>query len=285
MEVARRFLLCLQQISSLLGRLSPVISAQQEGDWVQLVLNPCCMRGPSAAAVAAATQGFVDAQLGVGPATRMHGTGHTVPECFYHGTSPEALMAILLDGRLASGTEVGRPRCRPDGVYAYSADTVSEASQYVDAGVQLRFRATCTILSYADTQRLREGFGRVPEGGVCRMRRSAARRHGAEGVEWIFHPDSCELFWARVGIDKLASLTQAASNKLDEVLATPRPSTGSSGTAGAASSSSGGPAPRMTAPPVDVDVRRLPPRRKAPPPPPTLGFRPAAPDMFKVRVS
>jgi len=291
MEAARRFLTCLQRVCALLGRLSPVISVQQEGEWVELVLNPRCMQGPSAAAVAAAAQGFVDVQLGAGPATRMHSTGHAVPECFYHGTSPEALLAILLDGRIASGTEVGLPRCRPDGVYAYSTDAVSEASQYVDAGAQLRFRATCAVLSYADTLSLREQPGLVPEGGACRMKRSAARRHGAGGVEWIFHPASCELFWARVRADKLDRLAQAASNRLDDLTSRPQPSAGSSGAAGAASSSSGGPAPRRKAPPPPppadvrpaVDVRPPLPRRKAPPPPPPADVRPPAPAMPEAR--
>jgi len=201
---------CLQLSCQQLGRDNPVLSVMDdEPGWVQLVLNPGCMLKPSATAEATAAQGFVDVQMRFGgPPTRMWGTTeHERPLCFYHGTSPESLLAILFRGRIAAGSSVGKERCSPDGVYGYANRDVSTASSYVQAGVQLTFRpAYGTLLTAKQTSTLQW----VPQGCAARMKRGAYNRHQAAGAEWVFHEDSCEVLECRVQVCALGLLATAA---------------------------------------------------------------------------
>ena len=107
-----------------------------------------------------------------------------LPDTFYHGTSVEGLQGILFRGRFATAAELGRRQHRPDGVYAYASVRVSDQSTYVEQGCQVAFKA----VAYGTSLNASRAAASVPEGVAMVMARSAHRRHGCEGFEWVLHP-------------------------------------------------------------------------------------------------
>ena len=121
-----------------------------------------------------------------------------LPDTFYHGTSVEGLQGILFRGRFATSAELGRRQHRPDGVYAYTSFQVSDQSMYVEQGCQVAFKA----VAYGTSLNASRAAASVPEGVAMVMARSAHRRHGCEGFEWVLHPRSCELVHVRVSLSQ-----------------------------------------------------------------------------------
>lgn len=119
-----------------------------------------------------------------------------MPSRFFHGTSIENLEKILILGRFASSQELGRKPHTPDGVYAYPNVGVSNVSHYVDKGCQIQFTATAFATSLKSSRQATT----CPEGVAMVMQRSAHKKHGAEGLEWIVHHRSCQILLVRISL-------------------------------------------------------------------------------------
>jgi len=105
------------------------------------------------------------------------------PEWFHHGTDCKTALAVLQEG-LKSSSQLNLPPHRPDGVYSYSDVNLSSNSMY-NAGAIIHFNGIGVVLPV--TAKL----DKVPLGGICRCSRSASKKLGAIGQEWIHHPDGC----------------------------------------------------------------------------------------------
>ena len=211
----------------------------------------------------------------------MYASGAEVPTEFYHGTNPEALLGIWLEGKLLTASELGLPVHQPSCVYAYSGRDVSTKSMYVDAGCQLCFQATVFALSYNDSKRVKV----VPEGAACRIQRSAYARHGSVGAEWIFHPGSCQLNTARIRTDKFDRLEETVKTKAKE-MSQELQSSASSLTVVETSSSSRGPARSGTAtsPPANDSESAFPRRTIQGAPPSYTSLSQASPNKKQRRM-
>jgi hypothetical protein len=163
---AGHFLRSLDSLCDLLNRLSPVTDITEKEGWYVLTLRPGSMQAPTARSLDVAAARSVDIQLLSGPCTMCEEM--QVPGALYHGTSPQSLLLILLEGRFACAGNLGMHRHTPDGLYSYLCPTVSAKSWYVEQGCQIKFKAACFAIS-RNNSRLVEV---VPEGVACRMYRS-----------------------------------------------------------------------------------------------------------------
>lgn len=106
-----------------------------------------------------------------------------LPEWFHHGTDCDAAINILFEGFKTAGEIDGRGH-HPDGVYSYSDAELSHGSMY-NQGAIIHFSALGIVLP------LTVNPDSVPVGGICRHKRSASKRVGAIGQEYIHHPRGC----------------------------------------------------------------------------------------------
>lgn len=128
----------------------------------------------------------------------------TLPDWFYHGTDVPSGMNILVHGLLPSSAVGQRPH-HPDGVYSYSSLDISEQSMYNNG-------CLCTFKSYGVCLPLSANtrFSTVPLGCVMRWKRSASKRFGAAGQEWVHHPQSIQLHRIQFQVDLLQSFFKQA---------------------------------------------------------------------------
>lgn len=195
------------------------MSIGEDGTWITLGIAPACMLAPTARSVAVATRGSIDLELLSGPCT-MENVGLRLPIAFWHFTSPETLLHILLEGQFASAGNLGSKTHRPDGLYAFSNRDVSGESRYARHGCQLKFEATCFAISAANSRKLNV----VPEGVACRLHREDYKEWGAPGAEWVFNPRSCQIIACRVRttvVDRLMKAVTAALGDLGSGLLQP----------------------------------------------------------------
>jgi len=211
---ATHFLRALQGLCTLLNRPSPVIGIEDEGQWTRLNLRPGAMQAPTARSFKVAAAGTVDMRSSIGQCS-MSKVWMDQPSTFYHGTSPETLLLILLEGQLASAGNLGIEAHTPDGVYSYSCKEASAASCYVQQGCQIEFTAAYFPLSRTDSDRVKV----VPEGVACRKYRSAYQTFGSRGIEWVFNPRSCGIKGVRVLTEKTPCLMQALATSMADLAA------------------------------------------------------------------
>jgi len=209
---AGHFLCALQELCTLLNRPSPVMSIGEEATWITLGIAPACMLAPTARSVAVAARGSIDIQLLSGHCT-MENVGLTLPVAFWHCTSPETLLHMLLEGRFASAGNLGSKAHKPDGLYAFSNRDVSSESKYARQGCQLKFKATCFAISAVNSRKLNV----VPEGVACRLHRQDHKQWGAPGAEWVFNPRSCHIIACRVRTTVFDRLMQAVTAALGDL--------------------------------------------------------------------
>lgn len=126
------------------------------------------------------------------------------PEWFHHGTDCEAALSILRDG-FKTASELGLDFHWPNGIYSYCDQELSERSMY-SQGARVHFQALGIVLP------LTAKVHTVPLGGICRAKRSASRRLGADGQEYIHHPLGClilrmqlNLVNLQLAIDKISA--------------------------------------------------------------------------------
>ena len=180
--------------------------------WIVLDLAPACMQAPTAKSISVAARGCIDIQLLSGPCT-MEGVALTLPLAFWHCTSPEALLTVLLEGRFASAGSLGSKPHKPDGLYAFSSRVVSDESKYARHGCQIKFHAACFAISHANSKKLNV----VPEGVACRLQRYDYTQWGSLGAEWVFNPRSCHIVACRVHTGKSDALMQAVTATLRDL--------------------------------------------------------------------
>ena len=211
---ARTTLRTLQDLCQLLNRPSPVTGFDDEGQWTFVRLRRHSMQAPTERSFKVAARGSVDMQLSSGQHT-MNKVEMSLPSAFYHGTSPESLLLILLEGRLASAGNLGSQAHTPDGVYSYSCKEVSAASCYADQGCQVEFTAAYFPISRNHSDMV----GVVPEGVACRKYRSAHHTFGSRGIEWVFNPRSCEIKAVRILTAEAPRLMQALKASMADLAA------------------------------------------------------------------
>ena len=209
---AVHFLRALQELCTLLNRPCPVMSIATEGAWIALDLAPACMLAPTARSAAVAARGSIDVQMSSGHCT-MDNIAMPLPAAFWHCTSIETLLHILLEGRFASAGNLGSKMHTPDGLYAFANRDVSCESTYAQQGGQLKFRARCFAVSAANSRKLNV----VPEGVACRFHRSDYKRWGTPGTEWVLNPRSCHIITCRVHSLASCHLMEAVTAALGDL--------------------------------------------------------------------
>lgn len=203
----------LQELCGLLNRPSPVVSIVEEEDWVLLHLSqdgPAGMKAPTAKSAAVAAARSVDIVLSDGCSKTLADANVEMPSTFYHGTSPELLLSILLEGQFATADDLRMKRHTPDGLYAYGDKVVSTESCYTEQGCQVKFKVACFPITVPDSRLVDV----VPEGAACRFHRSAHYKHKSKGTEWVFNPQSCHIQDCRILMSKAHCLMQAVTAAL-----------------------------------------------------------------------
>lgn len=176
-----------------------------------LTLRPGSMQAATARSLEVAAAKSLDIQLPSGWCTMEEVV--QLPPALYHGTSPETLLLILLEGRFASASNLGMHRHTPDGVYSYPCSVVSAKSCYVEQGCQIQFKAACFGISKNKSKLVEL----VPEGIACRMYRSENERSGQQGIEWVVNPRSCHIQGASVLTRHAHRLMQAVTASVAEL--------------------------------------------------------------------
>ena len=188
--------MALQMLQSLIWRLGfecPIETCEVHGEW--LVCQLSGMHHASQEAVNLALQGYY-----MKDGVKIYSVGE--PEkLYYHGTSVSGCLSILQDKKF----KVLEPH-HPTGIYSYPSSIVSGSSCYTAQGVELSFSSKGIVLSLSDSRSL--DF--VPSGFIARMKRSAAKRHGAGGFEHIHHPNNCHILFCRFHLPALHSFMQSS---------------------------------------------------------------------------
>ena len=177
------------------GVLCPIASVQEEQEWYVLHLDPNLTPNPSQAALDAKKQGKVTVESNTGERFEVHEAVFDAPHLFYHGTTPVGVKSILMSGILRF-----KPH-RPKGVYSYGHASVSNMSSYVSQGAQLVFRSYGVHVSFKMSVQCK--LKEVPVGAIFRQARSAHKRHGSKGFEWIHHQSNLKFVQARLRKDAL----------------------------------------------------------------------------------
>lgn len=238
---ARNVLRTLQELCRLLNRPSPVMGFDDEGQWISVILRRHSMQAPTATSFEVAARGSIDMQLSSGQST-VDKVYMSVPPAFYHCTSPESLLLILLEGRLASAGNLGSQPHAPDGVYSYSCKHVSDASCYAKQGCQVEFTAAAFPISRKNSNIVSV----VPEGVACRKYRSASYTSGSAGIEWVFNPRSCHIRAVRIYAAQAPRVMHALMASMADLVAEmSQPALAMSSTSLSPSAATGSPPPRQ----------------------------------------
>jgi len=160
-----------------IGAPCPVQNIAINNGWVSFELNQKLVRAASARAQHARVNGWLWLE-----GTVAHEAVFDYPDFFYHGTTPECAMSILLQGFLAS-------HHKPNGVYSYGDHATSLGSMYCYQGAQIKSASVAIGLS----KKVSKTSMVVPEGGIMRMGRSVYKKKKAVGWEWVHHPSNIEL--------------------------------------------------------------------------------------------
>ena len=211
--VAMHFLRALEYLCHLLHIQCPVTGITERGGWYVLTLLPNAMQRPTARSLEVAAAKSLDIELLSGRCTL--DDVQELPPTLYHGTTPETLLLILLEGRFASAGTLGMHRHTPDGLYSYPCPVVSAKSCYVEQGCQIKFNAAC----FAISKRQSKLVELVPEGIACRMYRSENERSGQKGIEWVVNPRSCQIEGASVLTTHAHRLMQAVTASVADLSA------------------------------------------------------------------
>lgn len=116
---------------------------------------------------------------------------------YFHGTSPAVGLRALVEGLLP-----GRTRS-PTGVYSYRGLHVVDEGFY-DCGCIIAFENLGLAQSMSDQSTRNLGQGPVPSGYICRRNRSAHKRHGADGSEYIHNASDIRVFSIRFSVASLS---------------------------------------------------------------------------------
>ena len=119
---------------------------------------------------------------------------------FYHGSSCDRFLDIVKFGLLPASRLEQEPNS-PDGVFSYSSQRLSSSSCY-NQGVTVQFQSFGVILSC----KCSDSLDVVPNGAIAKKKRSAYRKIGSVGYEYIHHHSNIQIRSIRVSVQGFCRL-------------------------------------------------------------------------------
>ena len=134
---------------------------------------------------------------------------------YFHGTSPEVGLKVLVMGLLPMKNRA------PEGVYSYRSFEISNEGFY-DQGCIIAFENRVAEKKMSDKSTRKLGRSPVPSGTLCRRDRSAFKRHGADGAEWIHSSSDIIVISMKLRMADLSAQLTSSPAVSAFLLATPR---------------------------------------------------------------
>ena len=113
-----------------------------------------------------------------------------LPNHVFHGTDIEGGLQMCMERKMRPCSQLGQKPHWLDGVYFYGDGGIANESDY-DQGCQIMARLFGLAISKNMVQKYKQGAVQHPL--LFRMERSAWKRHGAKGVEWVANTRSIQM--------------------------------------------------------------------------------------------
>ena len=125
-----------------------------------------------------------------------------IPPLAFHGTDIEGGLQMCMERKMRPCSELGQKPHWPDGVYFYGDKAIADESDY-NQGCQIRVQLFGISISKNAANKYKQGAVIFPM--LFRMERSARKRHGARGVEWVANTRSIRMETASLDCVRLTA--------------------------------------------------------------------------------